>query len=664
VTSRSPVTAEQDTPSNPKNGVRATVTGVDSGDQLFRDNARVVFLKGQKCIYQSKFKPSPGSSVMIELRNGPEPWRSNAKVRAVSNAGAEPGSYRVTLELDRAHSAVIEEADDDIAPPAKAIASESDGSPDAPSETPETAVPDFSPPPAPVPIPAPAHAPTPASKAALADVVRSVMAAEAERWKRQLQSAIGGQVETALRQPLQALEANIERRMQKQPAMTEETVRKIAAHAAENAQIEWATTSQKIVAEAVRSAMAAEGDQQRRELRALVSGEIEAAWKAQLAARVDDAAKKTAEARIEEHSRKRSSLTEETVRQLAAQVAQGIQLEWASTKLQKMIAEAVRAAIASESAQRRAEATAMITGEIEAALRGPFAARMDVLIDKSVAKGVEQYFQTPAAIGALQKLTAEAARAAVASESPQRRAETTAMVSGEIEAALRGPFAARVDALMDETVAKGIEQYFQTSAAMGALRKLAAEAVRQPLDAEYEQRGRQVQAVVSHEIEAAVRGPIASQMDEMLRGALEAQRAEYLRNPPPITEDTIRRLTASVAQHPQLQASMDALSATLTDRWTEIVRGATANAQQDINSRVAATERLTGEVVSEIQHKLNSFSAEINRIRGNQDAASESPSEQPSEPEQDKRFGELLQSTGSHFEREMKAALQKIFGKS
>jgi hypothetical protein len=122
---------------------------------------------------------------------------------------------------------------------------------------------------------------------------------------------------------------------------------------------------------------------------------------------------------------------------------------------------------------------------------------------------------------------------------------------------------------------------------------------------------------------------------------------------------------AGIAQHPQFQDSLDSLAATLSDRWTEIARIATADAQQDMNSRIAATERLAGQVIRDIQQRLTSFSTEMNQMLGVSEApASADGSGRTDEPERDKRFRELLQSTGAHFEREMKAALQKIFGRS
>jgi hypothetical protein len=612
VTSKSSTTREPQPSQSSSNNVRATVTGVDSGGQLFRDNARILFLKGLKCIYHSKIKPASDNSVLIEIRID-EPWRSNAKVKAVSPAGSGQEGFRVTLELDRAHSAVIEVAEGDAdpqpktamppnRPPSAADAVPRDTKPgiDAPVEPPEAPGPDFR----------PVSVPASESADVVADLVQSILALELEQlkfelkdvvtqhvdaasreslakieaWKQEWQAGVASQVNAALHQPLAGIEARLGQ-IQTQPALSEASVHKIAAKAAENAQIEWATTSQKIVADALRSAMASESEQQRRELRTLVSGEIETAWKGPLAARIDAKIDKVVDGKMEEHSRNRPSLTEDVVRRLAAQVAEGIQLQWASTKLQKIVTEA--------------------------------------------------------------------ARAAVATDNPQRRAEITAVVSGEIEAA------------MDAMLARKIEQYFQTPLRSGALQQWVAEAVRQPLEAEYEQRARQVQAVVTSEIQASVRGPIAAQMDEMLKRALDAQRAEYLRTPPPITEDTIRQITAGIAQHPALQESIDALASTLSDRWMEISHGATASAHHDLSSRIAATERLADQVVVDVQQRLDSFSVEMNRILGAKEAGSPGEGDpQAAALDREQRVREMLQSTGSHFQREMKAVLQKIFGRS
>lgn len=643
------------------------MTGVDSADQLFRDNAPIIFLKGQKCIYLSRFKPAHHGSVMVEIQSGGDAWRSNAKVRGVSPAASEANSFRVTVELDRAHNLVIEDADVDPDPRASAAADNEPDDPETTHETHETA---------PLPPPAarkgsaadapikPAPAPTPAARAVVADVVRSAMAAEVEQWKSGLRREIADTVEAALRQPLEKIEATIERHVQKRPTVTEESVRKISAQEAEKARLESASTSHTAIAEAVRSAVAADSDRQRREIRALVAGDVEAALRGSLSARMDAKVEEEVSARFEEHSRKRPGVTEETARRLAAEVAQSVQLEWASTKLQKMVTEAVHSALAAESGQRRAEITNLVSSEIEAATSGPIAARIDAAINKSLTTKIEQHLQSPSATEALQKRVAEAVDSALAAESGQRRAETTAMVSSEVEAATRGPIATRIDATIEKTLATKIEHYFQTPSAAQALQQLVAEAVHRPLEAEYERRGREVQAVVSSQIEAAVRGPIASQMDEMLRRALETQRAEYIRTPPPITEETLQKITANIAQHPQLQNSINTLAANLTERWTEIARNATATAQKDMNSRIADTERLANQVVLDIQQKLNSFNTEMNRILGPPESASSAGGAQPDQPEREKRFRELLQSTGANFEREMKAALQKIFGGS
>ena len=505
---------QQDKGSTSANSMRATVTGVDSGGQLFRDSARVVYLKGQKCVYHSRFKPSPDGSLIIETQaapSGKEAWRSNAKVKHVSPMGPQQDAFRVTVELDRAHPVVIDAPGMENAEgvgPEDGLPSPVVSAPAAPKPvcstsavpvTNETTKPDHSPAPAAVPAPPSTHKDefplpsggasagnpikpspmvTPAPRTMITDIVRSVMASDFGQLGRELESAISNQVEAALQEPLQSLETKMEQHS-----------------------------------------------------RSLVSSAIDAAVRGPLSARIDAALETALETKMEQHFRTRPAITEETVRQLAVQAAENIQLQWATTELQKLVAEAVR----------------------------------------------------------------------------------------------------------------------------------------QPLEAENEQRGRQVHAVVSSEIEAAVRGPVAAQMDAMLKKALEAQWAEYVRRPPPITEETVRQIAASVAEHPQFQGSIDALAANLNERWAEVARGASASAQEDLKLRMAATERLANQVISDIQGKLNSFGVEMNRIFGQpqENSVPSSPSGRRESDLQDreKRFREVLQTAGSQFEREMKAALQKIFGK-
>lgn len=542
---------QQEQGSSHTNTARATVTGVDSAGQLFRDQASLVYLKGQKCIYHSKCKPSSDGSVMIEIQsaqNAKESWRSNAKVERVSPIGPRQDAFRVTLELDRAHSLVIDAPDPAVTlQDAEQVEPQGDPSqpvvpaPAAPgsvrstsavSVTKESTNPDHQPVTVALPPPPATPMTTPAPRVMVADIVRSVTASEFAQLKRELQGAISNQVEAAMREPLQALETKLEQHSRTRPAITEETVRTIAAQVAESVQIEWATTKlQKMVAEAVRRPLAAEYEQRTREIAALLSSEIEAAVRGPVAAHIGATLEKALAAKWEQHSRTQPAISEETVRKIAAQAAESAQVEWANTQLQPMIAEAVR----------------------------------------------------------------------------------------------------------------------------------------QPLASEHQERGRQVSALVSSEIEAAVRGPVAARIDATLAKALAAKWAEYARTPPPITEETVRQIAARVAEHPQLQSSLDALAANLSARWVEIARGASAGEQQDLKARVAATERMASEVISDIQGKLNSFGAEMERMfdRRQADPAASSPVKpRDSEPEsQEKRVKDMLQTVGSQFEREMKAALQRVFGK-
>jgi hypothetical protein len=230
---------------------------------------------------------------------------------------------------------------------------------------------------------------------------------------------------------------------------------------------------------------------------------------------------------MNEHLRANPIVTEDTVRQLAAQVAESVQLRWVTTRLQKMVAEAVRSALASDSEKRRAETRNLIS---------------------------------------------------------------------EIAAALPGLLADKVDAAVEKTLAARIDQYLRTPSALSALQRAITEVARHPLDAE---------------------------------------------------------------------DSIDALVTNLSDRLTRTDRAETQSPPQDIRSRIAATEQLTNQVVTDIQQKLNSFTAEMNRILGLQKTgpSSESGVAQEGQPSNEKPLRELLQVTGSNFEREIEAALQKAFGK-
>ena len=265
--------------------LRATVTGVDTDAQLFRDSVRVIFLKNTKCIYLSKIKPSSDSILLIEIPNRGETWRSDASIRDISADRTEPDTFRVTLELERAHSAVVDVPEPE--PPAEVEEAASNVTP-FPSP-PNLEAPILAPPPAPAfesrqefaplpsfprrrnlapPIPPPeadepakASAPPQAVKAAVKDAVRAIMASEFEQWKRDIQNSFAGQIDAAFQQPLQRLEAKLEQKQN--PAITQETMQRLAAEAAETVVAEWAATRlPKLIAEAVRVGLAANATRQ------------------------------------------------------------------------------------------------------------------------------------------------------------------------------------------------------------------------------------------------------------------------------------------------------------------------------------------------------------------------------------------------------------------
>jgi hypothetical protein len=565
ISTKSPTGPSKPEGQSGSNWVQATVTGVSRAGQLFRDAATVIYLKERKCIYLSKFAPASDAALMIEIRSpqSKDAWRSNAKLKDVSPEQNQRDTFRVTVELETPNTLVIqppepaEEAPQDRAAPAfedptppLKVASPSKSTheipitPDVPQhnspepeEIPETAPPPpvlqkTNPPPATPPTPSGPAKSAPVPKTMVTDIVRSVMASDFGQLKQELQSVISAQLETAVREPLRALERRADHQLRSRPALSEELVRMIATEAAERAVGEWTTSSLRpAVADAVRVLAATERDHRRREVELWISNGIDAAMRGHLADRIETIVAKAVDAKWEQHTRTQPRLTEETVRRIAFETAEILQREWASTKLESMV--------------------------------------------------------TPL--------------------------------------------------------------------------------VRRTLDAEFERRERPLKSALAGEIESTLGNQLAARLDNMVKEALDTRWEEHVRKPVPVTDETVRRIAAAVAEHPHLQNSINALTANLTERWLEIARGASSNAQHDLKTRVAASERLAEQVVSDIQEKLSAFNAEMERIFGprQSDSSPAAPAEPPDADlqEREKRFREVLQSAGSQFEHEMKAALQKIFGK-
>jgi hypothetical protein len=194
----------------------------------------------------------------------------------------------VTLELERAHSAIVDVPEPEPPEPSAPVEEAPSNVTPFPNPVSQEA-PILAPPPAPAfesrqefaplpsfprrrnlapPIPPPAtnepasvSAPPQGVKAAVKDAVRAIMASEFEQWKCDIQSSFAGQIDAAFEQPLQRLEAKL---VQKQnSAITQETVQRLAAEAAEAAVAEWAAAKlPKLIAEAVRVGLTANATRQ------------------------------------------------------------------------------------------------------------------------------------------------------------------------------------------------------------------------------------------------------------------------------------------------------------------------------------------------------------------------------------------------------------------
>lgn len=289
---------------------------------------------------------------MIEIIDGKEPWRSNARVKS-SSPGPDPGSFRVTVELERAHPILIDNSESEDPAPSPASAADSlpgkspapaigdDSEPGEEASRRAAALPSVAPaPPRPVrPVPAPPLAP---SAESVSQVVRSVFASEAARLKREIQSAVSEQVEMALRGPWKAWEEKIQRQLASEPSWTEDSVRQIAEQAAKNVQMEWvATKMQTAIADAVRSALLADNERRRREIAFLVSEEVEAALGGPLMAKLHKMVETLVDQKIQDKTASHAVPGPEAAAPIAEKVVSEIEarLNAFSAELNRMLSE-------------------------------------------------------------------------------------------------------------------------------------------------------------------------------------------------------------------------------------------------------------------------------------------------------------------------------------
>src|SRR4051812_14029609 len=348
-------------PSKPRalKSLRAIVTGVDSTGQLFRDSAAtIISLKNHSCGYLSKTKPALDSVVMVEITEGKETWRSNAKVKSSAPA-PEPNVLRIGIELERAHPLLIDNSEaEENSPPQRIKEVTSSVRPASPPQpdsnfrsTPDPATPKpaVSAPPqidAPQPRPvrtAPASvAPVSPSAESITQVVRAVVTNEIAQWKREMQRTLSDQIALALREPLAALEKTVQQELRNTPSVSEDTVRQIAEQAATNAQTEWvATKLQEVIADALRSALLADSERRRREVSFLISNEIEAALNGPLLEKIQQTISMLVDEKIENQATSVSAQKGETSGPVAQQIASEIEakLNAFGVQLSRILAE-------------------------------------------------------------------------------------------------------------------------------------------------------------------------------------------------------------------------------------------------------------------------------------------------------------------------------------
>jgi hypothetical protein len=348
-------------PSKPRalKSLRAIVTGVDSTGQLFRDSAAtIIALKNHSCGYLSKNRPALDSVVMVEISDGKETWRSNAKVKS-SAPSPELNVLRIGIELERAHPLLIDnsEADETLQPekskevtssfkPASPLQPDSSVRPTSDPAVPKPAVSAPSQIDAAQPGPvrtAPANV-TPVSPSAesITQVVRAVVTNEVAQWKREMQRTLSDQIALALREPLAALEKTVQQELRNTPSVSEDTVRQIAEQAATNAQIEWVGTKMEaVIADALRAALLADSERRRREVSFLVSNELEAALNGPLLDKIQKTISALVDEKMQDKAASVSAQRAETSGPVAQQIASEIEakLNAFGVQLSRILAE-------------------------------------------------------------------------------------------------------------------------------------------------------------------------------------------------------------------------------------------------------------------------------------------------------------------------------------
>ena len=420
-----------------------TVTGEDAGNNLFRERVPVVSLQGRDCTYESRLRVQPGSSLMVEIppaRTGDQTWRAAAIVETVSAMGPGQDLFHVSIVLGRAYESVIltgvtpapkapalnpvseklepkttpvlapavprATAASDVAPawpaPKRAEATRPVGPPMSESQIRElkTAVasktedgqqaPRTATPPQSTTAPArPAMASATLQHAQSAEVdqiaatlrpmtpqmVREEVTSEFERRVRELRESLSEEI----KQATQASLAELTQYIKTQPAVNEEITRRTIEEATGQQLVRTTALLQPAVAQMVREAVGAESERQMRELKSMLSREVENAVKDPLAV-------------MAQYTQTLPAIDQETMRHMVGQAAE-LQFERATTALQPLIAEILRGAVAAEYERQTQQLKGEIFSQVGKAIQGPVALQMAAMLDSALTARMAQFQQ-------------------------------------------------------------------------------------------------------------------------------------------------------------------------------------------------------------------------------------------------------------------------------
>jgi hypothetical protein len=201
----------------------------------------------------------------------------------------------------------------------------------------------------------------------IAQMVREAVTLESERQMRELRESIPQELERAI----QASVAELTQYAKALPAINERIIRQSVEQAIDQQVARATGPLQSGVAEMVREMVTAESGRQARELKNVLSQEIESAVQEPLAV-------------MAHYAQSLPAIDEGTVRRLVGKTAE-VEFEQALAGIQPAIAEVMRAAIAAEYARQAEELKTAIATEVGKAVQGPVALQMAAMLDAVLA---------------------------------------------------------------------------------------------------------------------------------------------------------------------------------------------------------------------------------------------------------------------------------------